>query len=115
MSANTYPIFFNSAYLDSTNGTIYTAPASPSTITVQDLQLKITNTTTATHTVTIYVVASGGTATSALAVAVNMSVPPNDYILIPVPRFGAGATLQGFADTADALNVQAVGGKTHTP
>lgn len=115
MSTNTYPLFFNSQYLPSANGVIYTAPVSPTTIVVQELQLKISNTTAATHAVTLYAVPSGESAAVDKAIAVEMSVPPYDYILLPVPRIAAGATIEGFTDTAEVLTVQPVGGKLHTP
>lgn len=115
MSTNAYPVFFNSTALDSANGLIYTVPSSPTTIILQELQIKVVNTSEATHTVTIYAVPSGGAASTSNAAAINMSVPPYDYVLIPVPRMAAGGTVEGFADTASVLSVQPIGGKLHTP
>ncbi|MFD1216416.1 hypothetical protein [Microbulbifer celer] len=44
-----------------------------------------------------------------------MSVPPNDYIIIPVPRLANGGSIQALADQASSVNVAPIGGKLHTP
>lgn len=115
MSTNTFPVFFNSQMLGAAVSTLYEVPTSPSGISLQNLQLKCTNTTAATRTVTIYAVPTAGSPTPTNAVAADMSVPPNDYILVPVERLGNGGTIQALADVADAVNIQPIGGKLHTP
>lgn len=115
MSTNTYPVLFNSTMLGAALSTIYTLAASPSTSILQDLQVKLTNVSAATRTVTLYAVPSGGSVAPATAVAFELSIPPYDYIILPVERLGAGGTLQGFASAADSINIQPIGGKIHTP
>ncbi len=113
MSTNTYPIFFESAFLGSSNAGIYTVTGNTNTI-LQELTLKFTNVTAATRQITIYAFSSG-LASNTNAIAVNHSVPPNDYILLPIPRILKGGSIQGFCDAAASVNVQAIGGRLHTP
>ncbi|MDP5211365.1 hypothetical protein, partial [Microbulbifer sp. 2205BS26-8] len=86
MSTNTYPVFFNSIMLEDTISTLYAVPSSPSGTILQNLQIKITNTTSATRTVSVYAVPVSSSPAPDNAVALNMSIPPNDYILLPVER-----------------------------
>lgn len=115
MSSNTFPVLFNSQMIGATASTVYDVPTTPAGITLQNLQLKLTNVTNATRTVTVYAVPSAGSPSPTNAVALDMAVPPNDYILIPVERLGNGGTIQALADTASAVNIQPIGGKLHTP
>lgn len=115
MSTNTFPLFFNSVLLGTSNASMYTVPASPTTIILQDLQVKITNVTAATRQVTMYALPSGASASDTYKIAPEMSVPPFDFIIVPVPRLSAGGSVQGFADAASSLTVQPIGGKLHTP
>lgn len=116
MSTNTYPVFFASAYLADSNSGIWTMPASAASTTIlQELTLKLTNVTAATRVCTVYAFSSG-TANLNNAVISNHSVPPYDYILIPIPRIsGSSAVIQGFCDVANAVTAQAIGGKLHVP
>lgn len=114
MASNTYPLFFESAYLASSNAGIYTVPDSPTTTILQQLTLKCTNVTAATRVVTIYASTSGAQGANN-AIALNMSVPPYDYIEIPVPRIAAGGAIEGFCDAENSVTVQAIGGKLHVP
>lgn len=115
MSTNTYPVFFQSLLLDSSSGEIYTVPASPTTITLQDLKVKLTNTTAATRLVTVYAVPSGSAESNANAVLRLMSVPPYDYIMAAVPRLGAGGQIRALSDVTGSVSISAIGGKLHTP
>lgn len=115
MSTNTFPVLFNSQLLGNTVSTIYDVPSSPSGITLQDMQLKLTNVTDATRTVTVHAVPAAGSPNDTNAIAKEMSVPPRDYIMLPVERLGADGTIQGLADMAGSVNIQAIGGKLHTP
>lgn len=115
MSTNTYPVLFSSTLLSAINNTIYTVPASPISIILQDLQLKITNTSTATRTVTLYAVPDGANVDVSTAIVVDMAIPPKDYLILPAERLGAGGSIQGFADVASVISVQPIGGKLHTP
>ncbi len=114
MATNTFPVFFESAYLAAENSGIYSVPASPSTVVLQEMTIKCTNVTAATRTVTLYASASG-TQGPDNAVALNMSVPPYDYILLPVHRLPASGVIEGFCDEANSVTIQAIGGKLHTP
>ena len=116
MSTNTYPVFFVSAYLSDSNAGIWTMPASAaSTAILQELTLKLTNVTAATRICTIYAFSSGS-ANINNAVIYSHSVPPYDYILVPIPRIsGSSAAIQGFCDVASSVTAQAIGGKLHVP
>lgn len=115
MSTNTFPVFFNSQLLGDTVNTLYTVPSSPSGITLQDLQVKLTNTTTATRSVSVYAVQSAGSPTPDNAVVYEMTIPPNDYVMVPVERLPNSASIQAAADIASAVSIQPIGGKLHTP
>ena len=115
MSTNAYPVLFSSTLLGATNGTVYTVQSSPTTITLQDLQLKLTNVTAATRTVTIYAVPPSGAPDPSNAVAIEMSIPPYDYMILPVERLAAGGSIQGLASAAASVNISPIGGKLHTP
>lgn len=115
MSTNTFPLLFNSQMLGATAATIYTVPGSPSGITLQNLQLKFTNVTAATRTITAYAVPSGGSESPTNAIVLDMSVPPNDYVVIPVERLGASGQIIAFCDAASSVTIQPIGGKLYTP
>lgn len=114
MSTNTYPIFFESSYLADSNAGIYNVPSMPTGTILQELTIKCTNVTAATRVVTIYASTSGSEGANN-AIALNHSVPPYDYILIPVPRIAANGVIEGYCDVANSVTVQAIGGKLHVP
>lgn len=115
MSTNTFPVLFNSQMLGAVPLTVYQVPSSPSGITLQDVQLKLTNVTAATRSVKVHAVPAAGSPNDGNAVALDMSIPPHDYILLPLERLGAQASVVAEADEADSVNIQAIGGKLHTP
>ena len=113
MSTNTYPIFFESSYLSDSASSIYILSGASTSI-LQDLVLKFTNLTGATRLVTAYAYTSGSPSLEN-ALIYNHTVPPYDYIEVPVPRIGNGGKVDAFCDVASAVNVQAIGGKIHVP
>ncbi|WP_299942117.1 hypothetical protein [uncultured Microbulbifer sp.] len=115
MSTNTYPVFFNSAMLEDTVSILYRVPRSPSGTILQNLQVKITNTTSATRSVSVYAVPASSEPAPHNAVALNMSVPPNDYLLLPVERLANEGSIQAHADEPEALSAQPIGGKLYIP
>ncbi len=115
MSTNSYPNFFDSQYLKNTNDTIYNVPTSPSTQMLQHLQVKLANVTEATRLVTLYAVPPDESADDKYAIVKSITVPARDYIYILVPVIDAGGSLEGFADSASAVNIQAISGRLHTP
>ncbi len=115
MSTNTYPNFFPSQDLGDTATPLVSVASLPATIQLQDLQLKFFNHTTTTRTVTAYAIPSGASAADRYAVVKDFPIPPNDFIIVPVPRVSAGGVVSALADTAASVNVQAIGGKFHTP
>ena len=116
MSTNTYPLFFASTYLTASNASLWTMPLTAATTSIlQELSLMIANKTVATRLVTIYAFSSGSAGLQNAVVA-SYPVPPNDYILLPIPRIsGSGATIQGFSDATNAVTVVPIGGKLHVP
>lgn len=115
MSTNTFPVLFSVTQLTDVASTLYTVPSNVSNQTLQDLQIKFANTGTGSDTVTAYAVPDGGSATLANAICVDLAIPPNDYVLIPVERLPAGATIQALASTTSVINAAPIGGKLHTP
>lgn len=115
MSTNTFPVLFDTQMLGSTLSTPYSVPSTPSGQNLQNLQLKFTNVTAATRTITAHAVPSGSSATPSNAIALEMSVPPNDYIIIPVPRLGNDGSIQALCDQGSSVNISPIGGKLHTP
>lgn len=94
--------------------TIFTVPATPSTTLLRGGIVRITNTTAAAAVATLYAVPLAGTAGVTNAFLSNKSIPPNDYIDLQVPQMKAGDFVQGFAGTAAALNIQAIGGSYYS-
>lgn len=115
MSTNEFPVFFDTQMLGSTLSTPYDVPTTPSGVILQNLQLKLTNTSAATRTVSVYAVPSGSSPDPSNAIVLEMSVPPRDYIVVPVQRLANGGTIQALADQAGAVNIAPIGGKLHTP
>ena len=103
----------NPLVLSTSTQTFLTVP-STSGLVARDLVVKITNSTAATRLVSVYGVPSGGTASTGNAVAYEMSVPPKDYVLIPVGRLGASGTVQAAAD-ATGLLITLESGNYYTP
>jgi len=116
VSSNTTPVFFAPVFLAAANAGIWTMPSSAaSTAILQEMTLKFHNRTAATRVVTAYAFSSG-TASTSNEVCFELTVPPKDYILVPVHRVeGATAAIQGFCDIANSVTVAPIGGKLHVP
>ena len=117
MSSNTYPVFFDPAFLSDSNAGIWTMPSTAASSTIlQELTLKLHNRTSATRLVTIYAFDGSATAGSSNEVCYELPVPPKDYVLVPVHRIaGANAAIQGYCDVANSVTVAPIGGKLHVP
>lgn len=48
------------------------------------------------------------------AVVKQISIPPRDFVLVPVPRLDGGAEIYGLASAASTVTIQAIGGKLRT-
>lgn len=103
MASSTYPVFFESAFLGTSNATIYTVGGTATTI-LRGLWLKLTNVTAATRLVTIYA-SEDGNQDSSNAVLFEHPVPPNDWITVPISRISKDGVIEGFCDAANAVNV----------
>lgn len=44
-------------------------------------------------------------------IAPEMSIPPKDFVLVPVPRMQFGSEIYGLASAASSVTIQAIGGK----
>ena len=115
MSSNSFPELFGRQLLGDSTGTVYSVPSAPSTQTLQNLQLMLTNVTGSAVTASVYAVPNAGSASNENALCIDLAVPANDYVLIPVERLPAGASIQGVASAAASINIAPIGGKLHTP
>ena len=48
------------------------------------------------------------------AVVKQISIPPRDFVLVPVPRLDSEAEIYALASSASAITIQAIGGKLRT-
>ena len=114
MSTNSYPLLFSSTILTTIEASAYEVPVTPPTLTLQDLTLKLTNVTAATATASVWGIPAGSASSITTATAIDVSIPAKDFILIPVERLSAGASITALASSTDAITIQAVTGKLHT-
>lgn len=94
--------------LGSSNATLYTAPATPSTMantpTVLLTEITVCNTDSSARTFTLYVVASGGTASAANAIFYQESIPATtSRTYTKGTVLAASGTLQGLSDAASKV------------
>jgi hypothetical protein len=85
--------------------TIYTMPASPSTITLSRGRARFTNTDTVQHTVTAYAIQSGGTAIPGNCFMNAEIIAPNTHLDIDIPVLTVSGFIQAFADVANHVTM----------
>lgn len=90
--------------------TIYTAPATPATVSVQRARARFTNTDTVGHAVTVYAIQSGGTAAAGNCCANALPVPPNSNLDMDLPVLGPSGFYQAFADTTSDITMSSIDG-----
>lgn len=109
-----YSRLFDPAQLGGAAATIYTVPSTPSTSLLRGGRVRLVNTTGAAATATLYAVPASGSASAANAILNAKSIASNDYLDIDLPLMAAGATLQGFSGTANAITISALAGSIYS-
>jgi len=101
---------FQPALLGNAAATVYTMPATPATTLLRNGRVLLTNIDTVAHAVTLYAVPSGGSASTTNEFLPAVSVPANGTLPVDVPQLAISDFIQGFADTANKVNIQALDG-----
>lgn len=101
---------FDLVQLGTVAATLYTVPASPATIVLQNGRVRIANTTTAAVAATLYAVPSGGSAAPANQFLPGEAIAGNSHVDVDIPQLGPGGFIQGLAGTASALTVGPLSG-----
>jgi hypothetical protein len=102
---------FEPVMLTASTATLYTAPASPATVVIPNMQLMLTNTsTTTTYSATLYAVPVAGSASTTNMFLNARGLAAGESIEVNVPTLKAGDFVQGLASTSSVINVQFLGG-----
>lgn len=101
---------FQPGFLPSSEGSLYTIPATPTTNLLSNGRVRLTNITASAVAVTLYAVPASGAAAGNNTFLPGVSIGPKDYIDVDVPQLGPGDSIHGVADTASAINIQAMDG-----
>lgn len=96
--------------LAATASTVYTMPSSPSTSLLRNGRVRLTNIDTVAHSVTLYAVPSGGSASTTNECLPAVSIAQNAYLDVDIPQLAVSDFLQGLADVANKVNIQAIDG-----
>lgn len=108
--AMSYSKLFEPTLLTATAATILTVPSGSATNLLKGAIVRLTNTSAAAVDVTLYSVPAAGANGDTNKFFPTKSVPARDYIDVQVPQMKAGDFLQGFAATANVVNIQAIAG-----
>jgi hypothetical protein len=106
----TYSNFFAPTVLTTSAATLFTVPATPTTMLLRGGRVRLTNTTAGPITVTAYAVPSGGSAADGNAFVKAKSVAANDYLDIDLPVMPAGAFLQALASASTSITAHMLSG-----
>lgn len=109
MAVQIAPLFAPTV-LTASAAAIFTAPASPPTITISGMKVRFTNTSNATVSVTAYAVPSGGTAGPGNCCANAEPIAPNTHLDLVIPVLGLGGIFEALASTASEVTVTQLSG-----
>jgi hypothetical protein len=102
-----YSKLFEPTLLGTSAATIYTAPSSPATVVIPNMQVVLTNnSTTTSYTATLYAVPLSGSASTTNVFVNARGLAPGESLEVNVPQLKAGDFLQGLASTANVINIQ---------
>jgi hypothetical protein len=101
---------FAPTVLTGSAATIYTAPASPTSICVARVRVRLANTSNASVAVTIYALLSGGTAGAGNCCLAAESVAANAHLDVDMPVLGPGGFYQAFASAASSITMSQLDG-----
>lgn len=105
-----YNKLFEPVLLAAAAATIMTVPPTVASTLLRGGILRLTNTSAAAVAVTLYSVPLAGANGAVNNFFPAKSIPANDYVDVQMPQMKAGDFLQGFASTANVVNIQPISG-----
>ena len=106
-----YLQFFEPIVLTTSDQTIYTVPATPTTNILRGGRVRFANSSASAVQITAYAVPVGSTPSAPGNVfAPNLSVPSYGFIDVDVPLMSAGDSIQALSGVGSAITMSAING-----
>lgn len=105
-----YSKFFDATVLTTSAATLYTVPATPSSLLLRGARMRFTNTTAGPITVTAHAVPSGGAAAVGNAFVYTKSIAAGEYLDVDIPLLGPGGFIQALASANTSITATALAG-----
>lgn len=108
--ALTFLKLFQPVMLAGAAATVYTMPGLPATTILRNGRVRLTNIDTVAHAATLYAVPASGAASTTNEFLAAVSIAPGGSLDVDLPQLAISDFIQGFADTANKINIQATDG-----